>query len=105
MSIDIGIIGLPQSGKTTVFNALTSGKADTASHTTEGLTPHIGVARIPEPRLMVLEEMLHPKKVVPVEARAYLTPKAAWMSSETSLPSIWNSSSLTWLLWKEDWKE
>jgi len=69
MSIDIGIIGLPQSGKTTVFNALTSGKADTASHAVEGLTPHIGVARVPEPRLGVLEEMLHPKKVVPVEAR------------------------------------
>jgi len=69
MSIDIGIIGLPQSGKTTVFNALTSGKADTASHAAEGLTPHIGVAKVPEPRLRILEEMLHPKKVVPVEAR------------------------------------
>jgi GTP-binding protein YchF len=69
MSIDIGIVGLPQSGKTTVFNALTRGKADTISHTTEGLTPHIGIAKVPEPRLGVLDEMLHPKKVVPVEAR------------------------------------
>jgi GTP-binding protein YchF len=69
MSIDIGIIGLPQSGKTTILNALTSGKADTISHTTEGLSPHIGIAKIPEPRLKVLDEMLHPKKVVPVEAR------------------------------------
>lgn len=69
MSIDIGIIGLPQSGKTTVFNALTRGKADTISHTTEGLTPHIGIAKVPEPRLRILDEILHPKKVVPVEAR------------------------------------
>ena len=69
MSIDIGIIGLPQSGKTTVFNALTRGKADTISHTTEGQTPHVGVTKVPEPRLRVLDEMLHPKKVVPVEAR------------------------------------
>jgi GTP-binding protein YchF len=69
MSIDIGIIGLPQSGKTTVFNALTKGKADTVSHTTEGLTPHVGMVKVPEPRLRVLDEMLHPKKVVPVEAR------------------------------------
>jgi len=69
MSIDIGIIGLPQSGKTTVFNALTKGKADTISHTAEGLTPHIGIAKVPEPRLTVLDEMLHPKKLVPVEAR------------------------------------
>ena len=69
MSIDIGITGLPQSGKTTVFNALTKGKADTVSHTAAGLTPHIGIAKVPEPRLRTLDEMLHPKKVVPVEAR------------------------------------
>ena len=69
MSIDIGIIGLPQSGKTTIFNALTRGKADTISHATEGQKPHIGIAKVPEPRLRVLDEMLHPKKVVPVEAR------------------------------------
>jgi GTP-binding protein YchF len=69
MSIDIGIIGLPQSGKTTVFNALTGGKADTVTHAAEGLSSHIGTARVPEPRLNVLDGMLHPKKLVPVEAR------------------------------------
>ncbi len=69
MSINIGIIGLPQSGKTTVFNALTEGKADTVTHTTEGLSPHIGTAKVPEPRLKVLDEMLHPRKIVPAEAR------------------------------------
>jgi len=66
MSIDIGIIGLPRSGKTTIFNALTGGKADTLS---AGGNPHVGIARVPEPRLKVLDEMLHPKKVVPAEAR------------------------------------
>lgn len=69
MSINIGIIGLPQSGKTTVFNALTGGKADTATHGGDGAAPHIGIAKVPEPRLKVLDEMLHPKKVVPAEAR------------------------------------
>ena len=68
MSIDIGIIGLSQSGKTTIFNALTKGKAD-VGHITEGLAPHVGVTKVPEPRLKVLDDMLHPKKVVPVEAR------------------------------------
>ena len=62
MSINIGIIGLAKSGKTTIFNALTKGKADTAS-----LAPHIGIAKIPEPRLEVLADMLHPKRVVPAE--------------------------------------
>jgi ribosome-binding ATPase len=69
MSIDIGIIGLPLSGKTTVFNALTGGRADTTSHAQEGLPPHIGVVKVPEARLWVLNDMFHPAKVVPVEAK------------------------------------
>jgi GTP-binding protein YchF len=69
MSINIGIIGLPQSGKTTVFNALTGGRADTAAHSQDGLAPHVGVVKVPEPRLWVLNDMFHPAKVVPVEAK------------------------------------
>jgi len=64
MSIDIGITGLTKSGKTTVFNALTKGKADT-----ESPGPHIGIAKVPEPRLQMLANMLQPKRVVPAEAR------------------------------------
>ena len=64
MSIDIGITGLAGSGKTTIFNALTRGKADT-----ESLTPHIGIAKVPEPRLKMLVDILHPKRVVPAEVR------------------------------------
>ena len=64
MSIDIGITGLAKSGKTTVFNALTKGKADTGS-----LGPHIGIAKVPEPRLQVLANMLQPKRVVSAEAK------------------------------------
>ena len=69
MSINIGITGLPQSGKTTVFNALSGGKADTISHAGGGLAPHVGVARVPEPRLLTLNELLKPQKLVPAEAR------------------------------------
>lgn len=68
MSINIGIIGLPQSGKTTLFNALTGGKAETTPHA-ESLAPHVGIARVPEPRLDTLAGLLHPKKVVPVEVK------------------------------------
>ena len=62
MSINIGIIGLAKGGKTTIFNALTKGKADTRS-----LAPHIGITKVPEPRLKVLADMLHPQRVVPAE--------------------------------------
>ncbi len=66
MSIQIGVIGLAKSGKTTLFNALTHGKADTGSYTQE-MAAHVGVAKVPEPRLKVLADMLHPKKVTPAE--------------------------------------
>ncbi len=68
MSVNIGIIGLAKSGKTTIFNALTKGKADTTSYIQEGLAPHIGIAKIPELRLEILADMLHPKRTVPAEA-------------------------------------
>ena len=68
MNINIGIIGLSKSGKTTIFNALTRGKVAAGGHTPEGYTPHVGMTKIPEPRLEILADMLHPKKVVPVEA-------------------------------------
>ncbi len=68
MSVNIGIIGLAKSGRTTIFNALTKGKADTRSYIQEGLAPHIGIAKVPEPRLKILADLLHPKRVVPAEA-------------------------------------
>jgi GTP-binding protein YchF len=64
MSVDIGIIGLAKSGKTTIFNALTRGKASTESQ-----VPNIGVTKVPEPRLQGLADTLHPNRVVPAEVR------------------------------------
>ena len=46
--MEIGIIGLPGSGKTTVFNALTRGRADVAAY---GDKPNVGVAPVPDARL------------------------------------------------------
>jgi GTP-binding protein YchF len=71
MSVDIGIIGLAKSGKTTVFSALTKGKASTGSHSREGLAPHIGIAKVPEPRLKKLADMLHPQRTVLAEVRYF----------------------------------
>ena len=65
MSIGTGILGLAKSGKTTVFNALTRGKADTARYTQGGSAPNIGITRVPESRLQTLADMLQPKSVVP----------------------------------------
>ena len=67
MSIDVGIIGPGKSGKTTIFNALIGGKADTGGFAGDGMDAHIGVAKVPEPRLETLADMLQPKRVVPAE--------------------------------------
>ena len=69
MSIDVGIIGPGKSGKTTIFNALIGGTAGTGSHAVDGMAAHIGVAKVPEPRLTTLADMLQPKRVVPAEVR------------------------------------
>ena len=58
----VGIVGLPQVGKSTIFNLLTSGKADTSSW--GGRTEaHVGIAQVPDLRLDRLAEIFKPKKV------------------------------------------
>jgi ribosome-binding ATPase len=59
----IGIIGLPNSGKTTVFNALTGGSAETAAYSSGTLEPNLATVKVPDPRLHVLAGMYKPKKV------------------------------------------
>ena len=70
--MDIAIIGLPQSGKTTLFNALTRGKADTTGGA--GGEMHVGVVKVPDPRLAVLAGIYKPKKVTPAEIKYWDLP-------------------------------
>jgi GTP-binding protein YchF len=65
--MEIGVIGLPKCGKTTVFNALTSGEAETGAYSSPTLTPNIGVVKVPDPRLDLLTRLLKPKRTVPAE--------------------------------------
>lgn len=59
----IGIIGLPNSGKTTVFNALTGGNAETAAYSSGQLEPNLAMVKVPDERLNVLAQMYKPKKI------------------------------------------
>ena len=72
--MDIGIIGLPQSGKTTVFNALTRGNADTSGASGSATEMHLGVVKVPDQRLEVLSGMYNPKRVVPAEIKYWDVP-------------------------------
>lgn len=58
----IAIIGLANSGKTTVFNALTRGNAETAAYSSGQLEPNLAMVKVPDARLEVLARMFKPKK-------------------------------------------
>ncbi len=72
--MDIGIIGLPQSGKTTVFNALTRGQAESSGASGSATETHLGVVKVPDVRLDRLAKMFNPKKVVPAEVKYFDLP-------------------------------
>ncbi|MDO8491974.1 MAG: redox-regulated ATPase YchF [Dehalococcoidia bacterium] len=67
--MEIGLIGLPKSGKTTVFNSLTRGKAETSPYASANLAPNIGVVKVPDQRIDTLAKMFKPEKVVPAEVK------------------------------------
>jgi GTP-binding protein YchF len=65
----IAIIGLANSGKTTVFNALTRGTAETTAYASGQLEPNLATVKVPDPRLDVLARMFNPKKNTPADVQ------------------------------------
>lgn len=67
MSLKCGIVGLPNVGKSTIFNALTRGNAASANYPFCTIDPNVGVVDVPDRRLWKLAEVIHPKKVTPTQ--------------------------------------
>src|SRR5579863_8227069 len=65
MALTVGIIGLPLSGKTTLFNALTRAGAEISGYPTSTVQANRAVVQVPDERLTRLAEIFHPRKVVP----------------------------------------
>ena len=65
MALKCGIVGLPNVGKSTLFNCLSNAKAQSANYPFCTIEPNIGTISVPDPRLEKLEELAKPEKVVP----------------------------------------
>jgi hypothetical protein len=65
MGLQCGIVGLPNVGKSTLFNALSNAKAQAANFPFCTIEPNVGVITVPDDRLNQLAKLVHPKKVTP----------------------------------------
>lgn len=65
MALQCGIVGLPNVGKSTLFNALSRNKAEAANFPFCTIEPNVAIVPVPDPRLRILEELVKPQRVVP----------------------------------------
>ncbi len=65
MALQCGIVGLPNVGKSTLFNCLSNAKAQSANFPFCTIEPNLGVITVPDPRLNKLAELVKPKNLVP----------------------------------------
>jgi GTP-binding protein YchF len=65
VALTIGIVGLPNVGKSTLFNALTKNSVLAANYPFATIEPNIGIVNLPDPRLQILADLFHSERLVP----------------------------------------
>ncbi|MBI4404932.1 MAG: redox-regulated ATPase YchF [Deltaproteobacteria bacterium] len=69
MSLECGIVGLPNVGKSTLFNALSSAKAEAANYPFCTIEPNVGIVIVPDPTLLAIAKILQSQKITPATTR------------------------------------
>src|SRR5690349_23193366 len=69
MALEVGIVGLPNVGKSTIFNALTAAGALAANYPFATIDPNVGVVNVPDDRLATLNKYVETEKIVPAAVR------------------------------------
>src|SRR6266699_1404643 len=69
MALEVGIVGLPNVGKSTIFNALTAAGALAANYPFATIEPNVGVVAVPDERLSVINQYIETEKVIPASVR------------------------------------
>ena len=84
MSLEVGIVGLPNVGKSTLFSALTKVQADAENYPFCTIEPNYGIVKLNDPRITRLAEIINPERIVPATLKGYVP--LSFKGSLTTVP-------------------